>query len=311
MDPKTTADATPTSTSTAEMASRTNETVIPVTVTGCRRYYRSPAAVVRNPSVVLDAAGALLRGRRKRASLMIRTALALPDLGAEKIVSRKYRYVWLCNPKVASRSIKSALIGVTPDAELFSDMTIGEIAAMRPEIEEYFSFAFVRHPFARALSFFCELKRFHLYYVEGYQAKAKEEKKNNFYSGHYGLAEAASFDDYCRWLNSQYASDAVADRHYLSQHLQIRLPDGRMPDFVGRLENLDADFGKVAIHLGLPRTAISLMNTMAGWEASPDSVRSARSAMSDQLSAANKALLKKRYDEDLIAGGYADAQAIS
>jgi len=287
------------------MALRTNESAIPVTLTGRRRHYRSPAAVVRNPSVVLDAAGALLRGRRKRASLMVRTALALPDLRAEKIVSRKYRYVWLCNPKVASRSIKSALLGVTPDAELFTDMTIGEIAAMRPEIEQYCSFAFVRHPFARALSFFSELKRFHLHYYEGYQAKAKKEKTDSFHSNHYGLAEVAGFDDYCRWLNTPYASDAVADRHYLSQHLQIRLADGRLPDFVGRLEDVDTDFGKIAGQLGLPRTTLALMNTMAGWEASPDSVRSARSAMSDQLSAANKALLRKRYAEDLIAGGFA------
>ena len=80
---------------------------------------RRLAGVVTRPGVVRDVAGAAARGRLGAAGLMARTASRWPDLGAEKIVSREYRYIWLCVPKVASRSIREALCSVTPDAEVF------------------------------------------------------------------------------------------------------------------------------------------------------------------------------------------------
>ena len=136
-----------------------------------------------------------------------------------------------------------------------------------------------------------------------------EEQRGNslrcLFGSFYGLAEVGSFEHYCEWLNTPYGSDAVADRHFLSQHRQIGLADGRLPDFVGRHENLDEDWQRLAAHLGLPAAALPLMNTMAGWRADADALKTARSAaMEAHMTERSKTLLRTRYAEDFRLLGY-------
>ena len=261
-------------------------------------------AATANPGVARGLAGAVARGRMAAAWRMARTVARPPDLGAEKIVSRQYRYMWLCNPKVASRSIRSALLEVTPDAEVFTGKSVAEVLALRPEARHYHSFAFIRHPFTRALSFHAELRFAPCRYTDGPQRRCKLEKTKRFLDRFHGLADIASFDGYCRWLCTPYASDRVADRHILSQYVQLRLGDGRWPDYIGRFENLDADFRQVAEHLGFPAPELPVLNTMAGWQAAPAALEAARSAMRAHLDERNEALLRARYSTDLDLGGY-------
>ena len=235
---------------------------------------------------------------------MARTAARQPDLGAEKIVSRECGYVWLCNPKVASRSIMAALLSVTPDAEVFSGKSAAELFALRPEARSYYCFAFIRHPFTRALSFHTEMHCSGRRYPEAVQRQLKKQKSRDFFRDFHGLAETADFGSYCRWLHTAYACDAVADRHFLSQHVQMRMPDGRLPDFIGRFENLNADFSQVAERLGLPKPALPLLNTMVGWQPTPAVLNIARSALSGHLTQRDKALLATRYERDFEIGGY-------
>ena len=70
----------------------------------------------------------------RTALAMASTAARPPDLHAEKIVSRRYRYLWICNPKAASRSIIAALRAADPDAELIRNRTLDEILEARPEL---------------------------------------------------------------------------------------------------------------------------------------------------------------------------------
>ena len=262
------------------------------------------AAVAASPGAVKDIAGATARGRLGAAWQMARTAARQPDLGAEKILSREYRYIWLCVPKVASRSIRDALCAVTPDAEVFVGKSIAEVFALRPEARNYYSFAFVRHPFSRALSFYTELHCAARRYADAAQSQHKKEKASHFSQQYYGLAGAAGFDAYCQWLQTPYASDAVADRHFLSQHLQLDLGNRRLPDFIGRLESLDADFRCVEEQIGMPIPDLPLLNTMAGWQPAPAALNVARVAARSYLTQENKALLAMRYAKDLALKEY-------
>ncbi len=236
--------------------------------------------------------------------------------------------------KVASRSIMAALRNADPDAEIIHGMTIQDVYVMRPEVKDYYSFAFIRHPFHRTLSWYREVffsqkvyaETYHLYrkkrdrtffdpvagrsvslrspLSELADPSRKEKKRLRLFKAFYGLQEATSFDDVCRWLNTPYGSDAFADRHFLSQHVQIRLEDGRLPDFVGRFENLEADLNRVAAHLGMPAPALPMLNTRAGWQTTPDALRADRSAAKVPLTERNKALLKQRYADDFKLFGY-------
>ncbi len=254
-----------------------------------------PSAVASSPPVAKDIADALLRGAFDDAQRMTRTALRTPDLRAAKVVSRKYRYLYIVTPKVASRSILAALRSAIPDAEVIREMSLRDLYATRPETRDYYSFAFVRHPFHRTLSFYREVfdrqtRKMHW---------QREQKRQHLFHLFYGLEETTSFDDVCRWLNTPYGSDAFAERHFLSQHVQIRLPDGRLPDFIGRLENIDADLRRVAAHLGMPAPVLPMLNTMVGQPPSPEALQSARETAEVDLTERNRALLRTRYAGDL------------
>lgn len=272
-------------------------------ISGSVRRLRALGTIVSKPLVVGDIVGALSCGRLRDARRLAYAASRAPDLGSEKIVSHTYGYLWLSVPKVASRSIIRALRSADPDAEIIAETRIRDVYAMFPDARAYYSFAFVRHPFDRALSFYRELHFAHKIY-QGAQRVHKAEKRQKLIDWGLGLGEAHSFDDVCQWLNTRYGSDALADRHYLSQHLQIRLEDGRLPDFIGRFENLEADLNRVAAHLGMPVPPLQRVNAMAERAPAPDVLRTARSAMKAHLTKRNKASLRTRYAEDFALGGY-------
>ena len=265
---------------------------------------RIASALLRRPDMARGVAGALARRRFSDAARMARTAARRPDVFAEKALSRRYNYLWLCNPKVASRSIIAALLAADPDVEVIRDASIARVFRTRPEARNAFTFAFVRHPATRAYSFHRELRSAHLVNA-GEQRLGKERKRGLLFRERYGLEEAERFEAYCAWLHTPYGSDAFADRHFLSQSAHLRLPDGRLPDFVGRFESLDADFRAVAERLGMPAPPLPLLNTMAGWEARPDDVESARAEMNACLTPRAQELLRTRYAADYELGGYA------
>lgn len=264
-----------------------------------QRRLKQLAAILAHPPILKDTIRLSLLGRLDEARMCVVNALRRPNFGAEKIVSRKYRYLWLCNPKVASRSLIAALRSADPDAELVEDKSISDVGAMYPEVRDYYSFAFIRHPFDRALSLYAEM-RFFRERFDGVNRLRKEERQR-FYNDHfYGLGDLDSFDDYCRWLNTPYGADAFAHAHYLSQRPQILLEGGRLPDFVGRLENIGEDLKRVAMRLGMPAPELPMLNTMAGWRpSSSEAVCAARSEMSHLLTERNRALLTTRYAADL------------
>lgn len=263
-----------------------------------QRRLKQLAAVLAHSPILKDTIRLSLLGRFDEARMCAVNALRRPNFGAEKIVSRRYRYLWLCNPKVASRSLIAALRSADPDAELIEHKSISDVGAMYPEVRSYYSFAFIRHPFDRALSLYAEM-RFFRERFDGVNRLRKEERQR-FYNDHfYGLGDLDSFDDYCRWLNTPYGADAFADAHYLSQRPQILLEGGRLPDFVGRLEDIGEDLRRVAMRLDMPAPELPMLNTMAGWRPSSEAVRAARWEMSHLLTERNRALLTARYADDL------------
>ena len=102
----------------------------------------------------------------------------------------------------------------------------------------------------------------------------------------YGVSAEMGFEALCRWLATAFGSDAFADRYWLSLHRQLRDADGCPPDFLG-------SYGR----LGLPARALPLLN------ARPEGLPEA-SAGADTV-----AVLRRRYAEDFLFGGYDDAGA--
>ncbi len=299
------------------------------------------SAVASDPFIAGKMTGALARGRFRDAWRIARTTAQRPSLRTEKIVSRRYRFLWLCVPKAASRSLVAALLDADPDAEIFRGVTVREIYATRPEAKDYYSFAFVRHPFGRAFSWYWEIFFAHKIYAETYglyskqkersffdaatgrsmsltsspseaaDPRWKDEKRRSFFRRYHAIDERSTFDDFCRWLNTPFGSDAFADDHFLSQHLLVDLGDGRRPDFIGRVENIDADLNRVARHRRMPMPVLLQMNTRAGWLSTPEALKAATAAQERRMTERNKELLRKRYAADFALGGYSPLSASS
>ena len=270
------------------------------------RWRRRLAAVASMPpprEVARDIGDALSRGEWDAALGMVRTIGRPPDLAVGKFVSRKYRCLWLSNSKAASRTIKHMMRQADPCAEFF-DETIHDTYARRPEARCYCSFAFVRHPFTRALSFHSEIHFAHERSSDAPFVRMKEAKRRRLFGRYPGLARTTDFEQYCRWLNTRYGSDAGGNRNFLSQHLLIRLDDGRLPDFIGRFEHLDADVHRLAARLGMPPTALPRLNTVIGHRPTPEALAAARSERAGLLTERSKALLRARYADDFRLLGF-------
>ena len=234
---------------------------------------------------------ALADGDARRALSIGKNAGRAPDDRAEKIVSHHHRFIWICNPKVASRSLIAALCEADPRAELLCERTLREIYAAERRTRSYLSFAFVREPYARAHSFYAD-------------KIARPPRRARPITDEYHGFPRRGFDEVCAWLNTPFGSDAFAERHWLSQHRQIRLPDGRLPDFVGRYERLDADFALVAARLGLRVPPLEPLNTISGWLPAPERAVVNRHRRATDLDARNRALLRARYAGDFQRFGY-------
>ena len=275
-----------------------------------RAYAALAALPLRKPTIAGHIAAAMCRGRWRDVRHMAHTATRPPDF-AEKIVSHRYRCLWLCNPKVASRSIKYALLDADPDAVLIRDKSVSEVLSMLPEARRYASFAFIRSPLERALSFFAELNAPLEQALQASEATPpapshaapsqrdlQQRKRAQLLARCYGLAEANDVNAFCEWLATPFAADACAERHIRSQHLLVRAEGGRVADFIGRLETIDDDWRRIATQLGMDAPPLPMLNTMAGWTAPPAEVAAARTALAKRMTPRSAMILKDRYAED-------------
>ena len=250
----------------------------------------APTPVHAEVAEALDRA--LAQGDVRTAQRIAGAAAQSGEPRAEKILSRRHRFLWMGNPKVASRSLIRALGAVDPHAELIEHATLEEVFAHRPEARAYFTFAFVRHPYPRTHSFHTD-------------CGPDGEKRRRLLRNHYGICGDGSFTELCEWLNTPWGSDAFADRHWLSQHVHLRLPDGRWPDFVGRLETLAQDLETVAERVGMPVPPLPLLNRMTGTLVSDRVLEARRRLRVLHLNEANKALIRRRYACDFETWGFA------
>ena len=142
----------------------------------------APAAPQR--AVAGDLREALSNRDFDRARRMTTTAQRLPDLNASKIISRKYGFLWLGVPGAAAQRLNARLRELDPEAEVSTRQSIAEVYARYPEVRSYYSFAFVRDPYRRALSFYRDEYR-------------RQGSKHQWFDTYYGALPAFSFADLC------------------------------------------------------------------------------------------------------------------
>jgi chondroitin 4-sulfotransferase 11 len=197
---------------------------------------------------------------------------AVPGVGrqAKYIISDEIRFVYFVVPKVACSSIKTALLSLfevdttgyesigeddTPDLDIHrlfagSGYQINKNQLTRRldrgRYREHFKFAFVRNPWDRLVSCYSD-KVMDVKETEVGEPPFRHvpsEKGSRLYKG-------MSFAEFVETIYE--IPDEESNMHFVSQYQVVCGPgeDGRiMADFVGRFENLEADFAVVAEEIG-------------------------------------------------------------
>lgn len=175
----------------------------------------------------------------------VRSGLLSP-LGYNLTISHEHRFLWFRVAKVGTRSLFEHFEGNGVSLDVRGAVNLRYPTAL---VEDYFAFAFVRHPVDRFISAWRN-KVVDANYFDFNAATLQE------------MQDLPAFIEYAEGLDLD-----EADRHIAPQS---RLIDLTRVDFLGRLESFSDDVAAVCTRLGLPPAALPRKNsTSAG---SPDPV---------------------------------------
>lgn len=218
-----------------------------------------------------------------------------PSISSEKLVSDKYKFIWIGIPKVATRSMLTALYR-EPAHDYGCEQVWDDASTLcqNPAYSEYFKFAFVRNPWARVVS--CYLNKI---------ADPDEKVINVIINKFPGLKPGMSFEAFVEFLHhSSYGADAKSNAHWISQHVFITDAQGNlMIDHLGKLEEMSKELDFVSNRLNVPRIVIPQLNTRSGWERKSDAEvdhHYYRAYYTDKT----REMITERYKRDIELLGY-------
>lgn len=146
-------------------------------------------------------------------------------------ISHDYKFIFIAVPKTASSTMNiifNHLKHPEPDEH---HMGINEVLGKFPECKDYFKFAFVRNPWDRLLSGYCDFVQNR---KKQWSEKVKYDKEL--------LSEYNDFNDFCiQFPSSKWATDV----HLKPQYLFLTENNQLKVDFVGKFENLKIDFDHI------------------------------------------------------------------
>ena len=170
-------------------------------------------------------------------------------------IAHKYKCIFIHVPKCAGKSVEDKLriksaLNVPSFYFLYGFHGNIQLQHLTPEqmlrlnyvkqdvFNSYFKFCFVRNPYDRAVSDYFWHRKF---FEKGPEQMMVDSFRSYLYLAHSQLTRFPNKDNI--WC------------HFFPQHWYVRDEKGHtIPDFVGRFENLKADFAFVAARIGLNDT---------------------------------------------------------
>ena len=213
---------------------------------------------------------------------------AAPDFQTEKNLFDNDRFIYVANPKVATRSLLSFL------DRNYSDLRVVrqnfERLAVQHDLSSMQAITFVRNPWARVYS--CWRDK-----ISNQVGMADISIITRFR----GLYPDMPFRDFVYWLMTEEGSDAYADRHWMSQSLLLNLNNGKPHyTFIGKLEQIDQDFEKVAELLGVGSGELGHLNSTSDSHNETDKKQIYHSVYDVELIE----LVGQRYHSDIVRFNY-------
>jgi len=173
----------------------------------------------------------------------------LSPLGYNLTISHKHQFMWFRVAKVATRTVFGHFAKHDVAIEVNHAMRLRYPTAL---FEDYFKFAFVRHPLDR--------------FISAWRNKVVDH--NYFGFDEATLSRMQQIENFAQWTAQHDLSDLARADHHLA--LQTRLIDLTQVDYVGRLETFDEDFAAICEHIGIPATQATALNQTGGRDVPPE-----------------------------------------
>lgn len=165
------------------------------------------------------------------------------------IVSRDKRMLFVHVQKTGGSTVETVLRNTIPDAESVSGLPGSRHARLRaalrehPDYREFWTFGFVRNPWARMWSWYSMIERRGQTAKQGNERVRLRVERSDFWSS--VLAEIPDFEAFVLKGPDRFPRLHVPQITYLRAK-------GRTADFIGRTERLDADLAVACEHIGIP-----------------------------------------------------------
>ncbi len=227
---------------------------------------------------------------KKKRNIMLQN-----NLMSEKLYSTEHKFLYIGVPKAATRSILSVLRSNEFTTSEFNE-PISNHLEENPSHNDFFIFSFVRNPWSRILSTW-----------KNKIANPNEEAPRVIIDRFEELYYKMPFEEFVDFVcNSESGNDELGDRHWTSQHLFLEDNQGNLvPDYIGRLENLEQDFSYALSKIGFDNVSLPWLNTRRGWSSDSKSMKADSDFYYREFYSTDlERMISERYKEDISYFNY-------
>jgi hypothetical protein len=175
------------------------------------------------------------------------------------LISDERRMLFVHIPKTGGASVEQLLREMCPDARSVGKQRharLRRILAQHPELEGYWSFGFVRNPWARMVSWYAMIETWDRRWGPS-SGRPQDGQWGSTRDGNPLWRAVAAYSDFDEFI---LRGTAEIDRLAMPQ-LDYLVNGEQSADFIGRTETLAADMATIQRELGLPVSEIPRRNT--------------------------------------------------
>lgn len=164
------------------------------------------------------------------------------------IVSPEARVLFVHVQKTGGLTVESLLRESLPDAKVLTGLPnrhapLAIALREHPEVADYWTFGFVRNPWARMYSWWSMIQRRKAVAAGGNEVVAARIARSRFWSG--VIEKFPDFEAFLMKGPEEY-------RRLRTPQIDYLRTEDRQADFIGRTENFDADLRVVLERIGIP-----------------------------------------------------------
>lgn len=198
------------------------------------------------------------------------------------LISDTHRLLFVHVQKTGGITMDRFLREQLPDARAVSSRhaTLGQILKENPELKTYWTFGFVRNPWARMVSWWSMIDQWKAFNEK--QGRSLDEAGNEFWRG---VAEYGDFEEFVMRGPDAFPRLRKPQLEYLNT-------SSRRADFIGRTESLAADAAAIVARFGLGSMELGQHN------------RSKHGSYQDYYTDATRARIAEVFAKDIDAFGY-------